>query len=166
MHEIMGFIWPMMAASAEGMMWFWIIVVLVIIGRGKILPSEKAIVIDRQGQYKMNLAPGLNLAQPFIEAIANQVPLREDTNQNGLLLCFEVRDKNIASRKQPFYLLKVSLQNGYLSFDARPAPHEPLLPDTASFTYDSKAMMDDAENAIHAVAKSWGIGLHRIKFEA
>src|ERR1017187_8007828 len=122
MHEIMGFIWPMMAASAEGMMWFWIIVVLVIIGRGKILPSEKAIIIDRKGKYKMELAPGLNLAQPFIEAIADHAPLREDTAQNGFILSFEVRDKNIASRKQPFYLLLVSLQNGYLSFEARPAP--------------------------------------------
>lgn len=162
MHEIMSFIWPMMAASAEVMIWVLIIVILIVIGRGKILPSEKPLIIERKGQYKMDLAPGLNLAQPFIEAIAKQVPLREDSSHNEQILCFEVRDKNIASRKQPFYLLKVSLQNGYLSFDARPAPPEPVFSDTTSFASNGRTMMDDVEDAIHAVAKLWGIGLHRI----
>lgn len=162
MHEIMEFIWPMMAASAEGMVFFWIIVVLVIIGRGKILPSENAIVIDRQGQYKMCLAPGLNLSQPFIEAIAEQVTLREDANQDGLILSFEVRDRNIASRKQPFYLLQASLQNGYLSFDARHASQNPILPNTTSFECIAPTIMDDVENATHAAAKLLGIGLRKI----
>lgn len=162
MHEIMGFIWPMMAASAEGMMWFWIVVILIIIGRGKILPSEKTIIIDRKGQYKMELAPGLNLAQPFIEAIVKQISLREVASQDGVLLSFEVRDKNINSRKQPFYLLQVSLQNGYLSFDARPAPQTPFFSDTTSFEYDNQKIMEDVENAIHAAAKLWGISLNKI----
>lgn len=162
MHEIMEFILPVFAASAEVMFWILIIVILVVIGRGKILPSEKPLIIERKGQFKIYLAPGLNLAQPFIEAIANQVPLRADTDQNELILCFEVQDKNIASRKQPFYLLKVSLQNGYLSFDASPAPQGPNRPSTTSFVYNGLTMMDDVENAIHGVAKLWGIGLHRI----
>lgn len=162
MHEIMGFIWPMMAASAELMIWILIIAALVIIGRGKILPSEKPLVIEREGQYKMNLAAGLNLAQPFIEAIANQVSLREAPHRNELMLYFEVRDKNIASRKQPFYLLKVSLQNGYLSFDASPAQPETTPPDPASLPHDGRSMMEQVENAIHGVAKLWGIGLRRI----
>lgn len=160
MHEIMQFILPMIAASAEAMFWILIIVILAVIGRGKILPSEKPLIIERKGQYKMYLAPGLNLAQPFIEAIANQVPSREDTNLNRLILCFEVRDKNIASRKQPFYLLNVSLQNGYLSFDASHAPQEPVLSDTTATNI--RTMVDDVENSIHAAAKLCGIGLHRI----
>ena len=162
MHEIMGFLWPMMAASAEGMMWFWLIVVLVIIGRGKILPSERAIIIDRKGQYKMELAPGLNLAQPFIETIAKQVTAREHTGPNGLICNYQVRDKNIASRKQPFYLLQVSLQNGYLSFDARPAPQNPTLPNMVPFKYNDHSIMTEVENAIHAAAKLWKIDLHKI----
>ncbi len=162
MHEIMGFIWPMMAASAEGMMWFWLIVILLIIGRGKILPSEKAIIIDRKGQYKMGLAPGLNLAQPFIEAIAKQLTLHADVCRSGLMRSFKVRDKNIASRKRPFYLLQISLQNGYLSFDARHAPQDTVLSNTTLFEYHDQTMTDDVENAIHAVAKLWSIDLHRI----
>lgn len=160
MHEIMQFILPMIAASAEAMFWILIIVILAVIGRGKILPSEKPLIIERKGQYKMHLAPGLNLAQPFIEAIANQVPLREYTNLNRLILCFEVRDKNITSRKQPFYLLNVSLQNGYLSFNASHVPQEPDLSDTTA--NNIRTMVDDVENSIHAAAKLCGIGLHRI----
>lgn len=162
MHEVMEFILPVFAASAEVMFGILIIVILVVIGKGKILPSEKSLIIERKGQFKMYLAPGLNLAQPFIEAIANQVPLRADTDQNGLILCFEVRDKNIASHKKPFYLLKVSLQNGYLSFDARHSSQEPILPNTTSSEYSCQTMMDDVENAIHAVAELWEIGLHKI----
>lgn len=162
MHEILGFILPVFAASAEAMIWILLIVILIIIGKGKILPSEKPVIIERKGQYKMHLAPGLNLAQPFIEAIANKAPLREITNQNGLIFRFTVRDKNIATRKQPFYLLEVSLLNGCLCFDARPAQQEPAPLNTRSFAYDGQTMMADVENAIHAVAKLWGIGLHRI----
>jgi hypothetical protein len=162
MQEIMGFVWPMMAASAEGMMWFWLIVILLIIGRGKILPSEKSVIIERTGQYKMHLAPGLNLAQPLVEAIANKVPLREVASQNDLLFRFEVRDKNVASRKHPFYLLEVSSLNGHLSFEARPAPQEPVLPNTQPHEYSGQTIMDEVENAIHSVAKLLGIALNRV----
>lgn len=158
MHEILGFILPVIAASAEAMIWVLIIVILVLIGRGKMLPSEKPIIIERTGQYKMTLAPGLNLAQPFIEAIVSQVPLREDRGQNALLLRFEVRDKNIASRKQPFYLLEIAMQNGYLCFDAGTVQKE-LMFDNAALC---GALMDDVENASHTVAKLWGIGLQRV----
>lgn len=159
MHEIMQFILPIMAASAEVMFWVLIILALVVIGRGKILPSEKRLVIERQGKYKMDLAPGLNLAQPFLEAIASQITVRENTSRDDLLLCFEVRDKNIASRKNPFYLLNVSLQNGCLSFNASPAKL-PALP--VSSVPNAHGMAEDVENTIHTIAKSWGIGLQKI----
>lgn len=162
MHEILGFIWPIMAASAEGMIFFWMIVILVIIGRGKILPSEQAIIIDRKARYKMELAPGLNLAQSFIEAIAEQVILIEDVKHNEFILNFEVQDKNIASRKRPFYLLQIAMKNGYLSFDAKPVLQNNILPKISSFVDNDRTMMDDIENEIRAVAKSWKICLHRV----
>lgn len=154
----------MMAASAEGMMWFWIVVILVIIGRGKILPSEKPILIDRKGHYKMALAPGLNLVQPFIEAVAKQISLQEGTNQNCSEILFRVRDKNIASRKKPYYLLEVSLQNGYLFFEARQGPEEPIHLDKTSFEPDNKrTIMEEVETAVHSAAKLWAIDLCRVK---
>ncbi len=150
MHEILGFIWPIMAASAEGMLFFLMIVILAIIGRGKILPSEQAIIIDRTGRYKMELAPGLNLAQAFIEAIAEQVTSREDIKQNEFMLNFKVQDKNISSRKRPFYLLQVSVQNGNLSFYAKPALQDIIHPNTSSFESDEWTMPDDiAKTALH-----------------
>jgi len=164
MREIMGFIWPLMAASAEAMMWFGIILVLVIIGRGKILPSEKPIFIDRTGQYKIKLAPGLNLVQPFIEFLARQIVLHEGTVRNGPEFIFKVRDKNIASRKMSFYLLGISVQNGYLYFEAGPAPAEPVPSRTPPPESVSQLdVFNNVESAIHRAAKLWSVELHRIK---
>ncbi len=161
MHKIMAFIWPMIAASAEAMMWFWLVVILAFIGKGKILPSENAIIIDRRGQYKMRLAPGLNLAQPFIETLA-ELLLRSNAIENELMLCFEVRDKNILSRKQPFYLLTVSFQNNCLSFDASPAQKESVSHGSMPFTRYYQTAAVEVENVIHTLAKSRGVDLHRI----
>jgi hypothetical protein len=159
MHKILEFILPIVAASGEAVIGIFILITVVVIGRGKILSSEKPVTIERKGQYRMNLAPGLNLAQPFIEAIANQFVVRADKNQNGSILRFEVRDQNIASSKQPFYVLEISSQNGYLCFEARPTHQESIHSNT---TYNSQTIFNDIENSINAVAKLWGIGLHRI----
>jgi hypothetical protein len=159
-HEIMGFVLPIVAASAEAMIWILLILILVIIGKGKILPSQNRLSIVRAGHYKMDLAPGLNLAQPFIEAIAEKLPLRELPWQDNLTICFEVRDKHIATRKNPFYLLNVSLQNGLLSFDANPAPMNTAMGKTCA--PGSTALIDEVENAIREVAKKWKIGLQRL----
>ncbi len=143
-------------------MGFLIVVVLVIIGRGKILPSEKPITIERNGQLKMHLAPGLNLAQPFLEAIVARLPRHEKTQDHSVMLCFKVQDKNISSRKLPFYLLEVSLRNGYLCFDAKLPAQEPAPSDTASLACAGRTIMTEVEDAARAVAQAWGIGLHRI----
>ena len=154
MHEIMQFILPVVAASGEAMLWILMILILVVIGRGKMLPSEKHLIIERHGKYRMDLAPGLNLAQPFIEAIAQQIPVGNSTD--NLTLRFEVRDKNISSRKQPFYLLSVSLQNGHLSFEACPSQEPHTVP------HSDEILHPEIVNAIHAVANTWGIGLQRV----
>ena len=158
MHQIMEFALPVFAASAEGMAWVLIIVILLIIGKGKILPSEKALVIERAGQYRMELAPGLNLAQPFIETVAKQLAHCDDAGSDGAMRCYEVKDKHIASRKQPYYLLNVSRQNGCMSFVARTA--HPI--DAASSAHAGPGLMDEIESAMHSAAASWGIELRRI----
>jgi hypothetical protein len=163
MHEIMGFLWPLMAASAEGMIFLWIIVILVIIGRGKLLPSEKHIVIERNGKYKMDLAPGLNLAQAFIEALAKQISLHEESTRNDAELNFRVRDKNISSTKQPFYLLGISMKNGFLCFEAIAAPLNSKPSEAVPFKLGNhEATANHLESEIYAVAKLWVIDLERI----
>jgi len=161
MHKIMEFILPIIFASSEAMLWILLITILVIIGKGKLLPSEKTLVIERKGQYRMVLAPGLNLAQPFIEAIAKQVLLPEAC-ADGAMLSFEVRDKNVATRKQPSYLLEIRVRDGELNFETRAA--EPVShPAGAS---GSHGMAGEIEKIVHAIGVSWGIGVHKVEHTA
>ncbi|WP_283745857.1 hypothetical protein [Sideroxydans sp. CL21] len=157
MHKIMEFILPVVFASAEAIFWVLLITVLVIFGKGKLLPSEKRLVIERKGQYRMVLAPGLNLAQPFIEAIARQVSLGEAC-EDGALLCFEVRDKHVATRKRPSYLLQINQYDGLLHFEARPV-EQPVRTAGSSGAHD---MAGQVEKAVHAIGSAWGIGLQKI----
>jgi hypothetical protein len=154
----MEFILPVIFASGEAMLWILMIVILVIIGKGKLLPSEKTLVIERKGQYRMVLAPGLNLAQPFIEAIAKQVSLHEAC-ADGALLCFEVRDKNVATRKQPSYLLEIRVREGELNFETRRA-------ETVSHSAGSSGshgIAGEIEKVVHAIGVSWGIGVQKVE---
>ena len=50
------------------------------------------------------------------------------------------------------------MQNGYLCFDAGTVQKELMLDNTAL----CGTLMDDIDNASHAVAKLWGIGLQRV----
>lgn len=163
MHEILGFILPFVFASGEAVLGVLILVILFVIGRGKILRSEKVIMLERMGQYTVVLAPGLNLAQPFIEAVARQVSLCGDNNLDGLQLCFEVRDKHIATKKQPTYLLVVSQHNGALHFEAKYVSLEHTLHvNDETVLSNNRTLLEDVEDSVCAVAKSWGVNM-RIK---
>lgn len=161
MHKIMEFILPVVFASAEAIFWVLLITVLVIFGKGKLLPSEKTLVIERKGQYCMVLAPGLNLAQPFIEAIAKQVSLREACAE-GTLLCFEVRDKNVATRKQPSYLLEIRVHDGELNFETRLAERA----SHSAGSFGSHGVAGEIENVVHAIGTAWGIGVQKVEHAA
>jgi hypothetical protein len=111
----------------------------------------------------MDLAPGLNLAQAFIEALAKQISLNEESSKKDSELNFRVRDKNISSTKQPFYLLGISMKNGILCFEARIAPPNSPNSGAAPFKLGNHvAMTDHIENEIYAVAKLWAIDLERV----
>jgi hypothetical protein len=158
MHKIMEFILPVVFASSEAMLWILMITILIVIGKGKLLPSEKTLVIERKGQYRMVLAPGLNLAQPFIEAIAKQVSLREACAE-GALLCFEVRDKNVATRKQPSYLLEIRVHGGELNFETRPAERA----SHSAGSSGSQGVAGEIEKIVHAIGAAWGIGVQKVE---
>jgi hypothetical protein len=164
MNKIMEFLLPVALSSGEAIISILIIITVFAVGRGKILPSEKALVIERKGKYSMKLAPGLNLALPFIEAIAKHVPLRENATQDGLLICYEVRDKNIATKKMPFYLLAVSLRESDLFFEAKLVSKDTVAPVSEDATphSDKSAMKEEVEKVVQAIAASWGVGLRRI----
>lgn len=157
MHKIMEFILPILFASSEAMIWILLIAVLIVIGKGKLLPSEKMLMIERKGQYRMVLAPGLNLAQPFIEAIAKQLSPNE-FDYEGLSLFFEVRDKQVATRKQPSYLLEICQRNGVLHFETRPVDRPLQLTDFGN----GQSLAGEIEKIVHAIGVSWGIGLQKV----
>lgn len=149
MHHALEFVLPVVFASGEAMIWVLLIVVLIAVGRGRILPSEKTLFIDRPGRYSMKLAPGLNLVQPFVEALAEQLLTQNIIPPEGAKFCFEIADKHIKSRKHPCYLLQISTEQGLLRFEARQG-----LPDTLPHQ-NAEAI----ENAIRTTGKNWAVEL-------
>ncbi|MEJ1959792.1 MAG: hypothetical protein WDM70_10520 [Nitrosomonadales bacterium] len=91
---------------------------LVFFRPGKTPPLDNPLVIERPGQYHITLAPRLNLAQPFIEAIARQVGAPSETAQYSKTQFFEVRDNQVRSHGYASYLLAITQRNGILYFQA------------------------------------------------
>ena len=85
---------------------------------GKTPPLDNPLVIERPGQYHMTLAPLLNLAQPFIEAVAGQIGPLDNSAQYSATQYFEVRDKQVTAHGHDFYLLAITLHDGMLYFQA------------------------------------------------
>jgi hypothetical protein len=81
-------------------------------------PLGNPLVIERTGQYHMTLAPQLNLAQPFIEAIARHLGTAQEATRNSATHGFEVHDKNVKAHGCDFYLLAITRRNGMLYFQA------------------------------------------------
>ena len=86
---------------------------------GKTPPLNNPLIIERTGHYRAHLAPQLNLAQPFIEAIVKQIELGSDERPDNAPQIFEVYDSQVTKRGQKFYLLSISQRDGMLHFDAR-----------------------------------------------
>ena len=91
---------------------------LVFFRPGKTPPLDNPLVIERPGQYHMTLAPKLNLAQPFIEAVGKQFGASTDSSKYSTTQYFEVNDKEITSHGHDAYLLAITLRNGMLYFQA------------------------------------------------
>lgn len=85
---------------------------------GKTPPLNNPLVIERPDQYHMTLMPQLNLAQPFIEAIAAQIGKSSDSTQYSATQYFEVRDKQVTAHGHDCYLLAITRCNGILYFQA------------------------------------------------
>jgi hypothetical protein len=95
---------------------------LIFFRSGKTPPLENPLVIERAGQYHLTLAPHLNLAQPFIEAIVGKIGNVDEGESDSATQYFEVRDKQVAAHGFDFYLLAITRRNGMLYIQAaRPA---------------------------------------------
>lgn len=93
------------------------ILFLVYFRPGKTPPLENQLVIERPGKYKIILAPRLNLAQPFIEAVIDRlVTLNVSTQHSSAIQYFAVSDKQVATNNGDAYLLAIIVREGMLYF--------------------------------------------------
>lgn len=91
---------------------------LIFFRHGKTPPLENPLVIERPGQYHLTLAPKLNLAQSFIEAVANQIVSSGQAGTSSSTHFFEVHDKQVAAHGSDSYLLAITRRNGMLLIQA------------------------------------------------
>jgi len=94
------------------------ILYLVFFRPGKTPPLKNPLVIDRPGKYHVTLAPHLNLAQPFVEAIAQNFLESSDRSGDSNTLYFEAKDKQAKAHGHDSYLLAITQRDGILLFQA------------------------------------------------
>ena len=94
------------------------LVLMSILRPGKTPPLDNPLVIERLGKYHMTLAPQINLAQPFIEAVAQQACVPSDSVEHSTTQYFEVRDNQVTAHGHDCYLLAITLRNGMMYFQA------------------------------------------------
>lgn len=150
---------------------------LVFFRPGKTPPLDSPLVIERPGKYKMTLAPKLNLAQPFIEAISGRLDkLNISTQHCNVVLCFAVGDKQVAAKKSDVYLLAIIVRGGMLYFMAeQPMSSDPdnYLDTIKSFAKDvladfpdgderSRMLGDSIVNAVQDVSQERGIAADKL----
>jgi hypothetical protein len=85
---------------------------------GKTPPLQNPLLIERPGRYHLTLAPQLNLAQVFIEAVADKIAESAEAMQNSETYYFEVSDKQVAAHGYDAYLLAITQREGMLFVQA------------------------------------------------
>jgi hypothetical protein len=132
---------------------------------GKTPPLDNPLVIERPGQYHMTLAPQLNLAQPFIEAVAQQIGAPGDAELSGATQCFEVRDKQATAHGHDCYLLSITRRNGMLYFRAAGPQADEQAPPEASGG-QAVARITDADRriavSVQEVARMRGVNIKQL----
>jgi hypothetical protein len=95
-----------------------LLIVVFFVKPGRTPPLQDPLIIDRAGKYHITLAPQLNLAQAYIENIAQQLDKIGCSPLNSSTIYFEVRDSNVIAHGRDFYLLAITQRNGKLYFQA------------------------------------------------
>lgn len=122
------------------------IIVVLTLRNTKRAVLESPLILNRTGQYQAILAPKLNIAQTFIETIAQQIPSPRDEGQSSSTQCFEVRDPEAAAIDQELYLLAITMRHGLLYFQA-------IVPRPLTSDQDShfNMLMESAHNALASI---------------
>ena len=148
---------------------------------GKTPPLESQLVIERPGQYKITLAPKLNLAQPFIEAIIDRLAKSGVSTQHGnARQFFAVGDRQVATAHGDVCLLAIIVREGMIHFiGVQPASGDAakhletikanakdLLKDFPASDERSKALEDSLLGAIREVSGERGIVVDQLQDQA
>ena len=128
------------------------IIVVLTLRNTKRAVLENPVILNRTGQYHATLAPKLNIAQTFIEAIAKQIPCPRDAAQNSSTQCFEVRDPDAAAIGHELYLLAITMRHGMLYFQA--IVPLPLVSDQDSHF---NMLMESAHGALAHIPATGGV---------
>ncbi len=151
---------------------------LVFFRPGKTPPLENQLVIERPGQYKITLAPKLNLAQPFIEAIIDRLlKLNVSTQHGSAMQFFAVNDRQVATANGDVYLLAIIVREGMIYFvGAQPEAGDPanylatiktnakdLLTGFPSADANSKELEEGLFSAIQEASRERGIVVDLLK---
>ena len=94
-------------------------IAFVLIGRlTKPRQLERPVVIERGGNYRVTLAPRLNLAISFVERIAHRFRAQPALSGDSATLHLAVNDPSLKRYGIESYLLSITLRNGMLYFQA------------------------------------------------
>lgn len=91
--------------------------VVLTIRRSKPVILDHPLIISRPGLYHITIAPQLNPAQSFIEAIAAQAG-SVAALADSALCCYAVHDARVATDKDKLYLMALAVRGGVLYFQA------------------------------------------------
>ena len=94
------------------------ILFLVFFRPGKTPPMKNPLVIARPGKYHVTFAPLLNLAQPFVEAVAQRLLESAIGSGNSATQFFEVQDALVTAHGHATYLLAITKRDGMFYFQA------------------------------------------------
>lgn len=130
-----------------------VILYLVFFRPGKTPPLDNQLVIDRPGLYRITLAARLNLAQPFIEAVAKRIDVSGDATRSSAAQFFEVSDRDVKLHGNDSYLLAVAYRCGMLHFQAAAPESADRGRDRQTIrAFSDKALSSFPDNGTHSVA--------------
>lgn len=132
---------------------------LVIFRSGKTPVLLKPLMIERVGLYRITLAPQINLAQPFVEAVARHIKVADGVMADGVEYVFAVRDRHVLPQGFDYYLLAVTRRAGILDFAATSPEHAAAESDTSA----DHGLAGELTRAVQKIAAEYGVGIELVR---
>ena len=153
---------------------FFVVALIVVIKAVRVVPQQRAMVVERMGRFHAVLEPGLNFVIPFVDRVAYRHDLREvpldvpsqvcitrDNTQLQVdgILYFQVTDPKLASYGSSNYLLAITqlAQTTLRSIIGRMELDK---------TFEERDQINtQVVAALDAAARSWGVKVLRYEIK-